>query len=398
MKVVVVDQNLVTALGHGVDPCWAGVLSGRPVFSGVTRFSTQAFAAHIAALVPGLDAARPDSLVMQMLVPLLSPLAGTLPDDTLVLLATTTGEVDLLQRELLQTQPTPNPSEEGISDLRGVRGGFFPARLGQEQSSPEVLLGRLQALLGITAPGRVISAACASSSAAVAHGAALIASGRREAVLIVACDAVTEFIYAGFASMMALDPDGARPFDRARKGLTVGEGAGYVLLMSEARAVREGRKPLGVVAGWGLSCDANHMTGPSRDGDGLAQAMIQALKIAERPAPWIGSLSAHGTGTSYNDSMEMKAFKRVFTDQPLPVYSVKGCMGHTMGLAGLAEMVLALKSLECQVIPPSANLGEVDPEADGWVSGVAATVSGMQAVLSTNSGFGGVNAALVLTL
>ncbi len=375
MKVVVVEQNLVTALGRGVDACWAGVLAGRPAFSAVDRFSTKAFSTHIAALVPGLDTGKSASLVMQMLEPMLAPLAGTLPAGTLVLLATTTGEVDLLQRELL-----------GSHSRKG------------EEPTPVVLLARIQAMLGITEPGRVISAACASSSAAVAQGASLIAAGRREAVLVVACDAVTEFIYAGFASMMALDPDGARPFDRARKGLTVGEGAGYALLMSEARAAREGRVRLGVVAGWGLSCDANHMTGPSRDGDGLAQAITQALNKAELPASQIGSLSAHGTGTSYNDSMEMKAFKRVFNERSLPVYSVKGCMGHTMGLAGLAEMILAIKSLDKQIIPPSSNLNEVDPEADGWVSGVAENPSGMTAVLSTNSGFGGVNAALVLTL
>lgn len=382
MKVVVVEQNLVTALGAGIEACWAGLLSGRPAFSEVSRFSTKAFNTHIAALVPGLDGDKVESLVMQMLQPLLSPLAGKLPEGTLVLLATTTGEVDLLQRSLL--------NEKSVQTCDGAGGG--------DESRLDVLLGKVQAILGISEPGQIISAACASSSAAVAQGASLISAGDRDSVIVVACDAVTEFVYAGFASLMALDPDGARPFDKGRKGLTVGEGAGFVWLMSEERARREGHTRQGVVAGWGLSCDANHMTGPSRDGDGLVRAMAQALKQAGLQAGDIGSVSAHGTGTPYNDAMEMKAFKQIFHDKPLPVYSVKGGMGHTMGLAGLAEMILALKSLAAQVVPPSSNLFDVDPEAAGWVSATPVKVPGMNAVLSTNSGFGGVNAALVLTL
>jgi 3-oxoacyl-[acyl-carrier-protein] synthase II len=94
--------------------------------------------------------------------------------------------------------------------------------------------------------------------------------------------------------------------------------------------------------------------------------------------------------------MELKAFQTVFSEKRVPVYSVKGSLGHTMGAAGLVEMMVALKSMEQQVVPPSANLHEVDPEAVGWVSKRAVKVDGMNAVLSTNSGFGGVNAALVL--
>ena len=423
MKVVVVEQDLVTALGVGVEACWAGLISGKPAFSEVTRFSTKAFAAHIAAFVPGLDEGKSESLVMQMLVPLLTPLAGKLPHGTLVLLATTTGEVDLLQRELLQSQcgainrmshdgapfatddtevvppkPVASDDTEVVPPNLGGSGSVPTSELGVDESRLNVLLARVQVLLGVTEPGRIISAACASSSAAVAHGASLIATGARDSVLVVACDAVTEFIYAGFASLMALDPDGARPFDKARKGLTVGEGAGFVWLMSEARARREARPRHGVVVGWGLSCDANHMTGPSRDGAGLARAITQALNQAGGRPDGVGSLSAHGTGTSYNDSMEMKAFKSVFSDRPLPVYSVKGCMGHTMGLAGLAEMIMALKSMEVQLVPPSSNLHEVDPEAEGWVSAMPHKTTDMNTVLSTNSGFGGVNAALVLSL
>ena len=371
MKAVVVEHDLVTAWGPGVELCWRGLLTGKSSFSQITRFSTKAFTTHIAAQVPGLDARAADSLVMQMLRPLLKPLAARLPRETLLILATTVGEVDLLERRML--------------------GGAVAF----EESRMDKLLGRIRGELGLAEPGCIISAACASSSSAVGYGAQLVASGAKDSVLVVACDAVTEFVFAGFSSLMALDPDGARPFDRTRKGLTVGEAAGYVLLMSEERARREKRRIAGEVAGWGMSCDANHMTGPARDGGGLVRASRQALKKAGVEPREVGSISAHGTGTVYNDSMEMKAFRQVF-GEAVPVYSLKGSIGHTMGAAGLVEMIMALKSLEAGVIPPCAHLSDVDPEALGWVSAGGAKAPEMRVVLSTNSGFGGVNAALVL--
>lgn len=371
MSVVVTQHDVLTACGAGVDACWQGVLAGQPRFSAVERFSTKAFTAHHAAQVPGLEAEAAESLAMQMVRPLLQPLAGRLPADTLVLLATTTGEVDLLERSVLRAD---GATEAGRLD---------------------VFLGRVLALLG-AADGRLISAACASASAAVAEGAALIEAGQRDAVLVVACDALTEFVFSGFSTLMALDPDGARPFDRARKGLTLGEAAGYVLLMSGERARREHLTVLGEVAGWGLTSDANHMTGSSRDGDGLARAITQALRQAALPAQAIGSIVAHGTGTVYNDAMEMQAFRRVLGEAPVPTYSLKGCLGHTLGAAGLLNMVMALTSLQRKVVPPSAHLQEADAAAAGWVTPVAVPVPGLGVVLSTNAGFGGINSALVL--
>jgi 3-oxoacyl-[acyl-carrier-protein] synthase II len=259
-----------------------------------------------------------------------------------------------------------------------------------------VLLSRVRETAGVTDPGIVVSAACASSTVALARAAGLVASGIRECVLVVAFDAVTEFIYSGFSSLMALDRGPARPFDKNRTGLSVGEAVAYALVMSGARAVRERRGIEGEIAGWGISCDANHMTGPSRDGVGQAAAIKQALARAFISPAEIGAMSAHGTGTVYNDSMEMKGFRSVFGDGPRPVYSVKGGIGHTMGAAGLVEALLAMRAMREGAIPPTVGLELVDPEAAGWVQREARTIGKGKIVLSTNSGFGGVNAALVM--
>jgi 3-oxoacyl-[acyl-carrier-protein] synthase II len=372
MKAVCVAADMVTAYGWGIGPCWRGLKEGRGATARIERFDTHGFHCPNAGMVRDLDPASADSLVLQMLKPLFARANPAFPADALVLLATTVGEVDLLERHI-------------------------SSRIGQpEDSRLDRLLHKVRALSGSREPGLVISAACASSTAAIAHAAALIREGTRDAVLVAACDSVTEFVFAGFSSLMALDPERARPFDRARSGLSVGEAAGYVLLMSEDRARREQRGVLGEVAGWGLSNDANHMTGPSRDGGGLAIAIRKALASAGVTADVVGSISAHGTGTVYNDSMELKAFRQVFGGRPRPVYGIKGGTGHTMGATGLVELIVALESLRERIVPPTVNLREADNEAAGWVSAATVAIEDAPIQLSVNSGFGGVNAALVV--
>ena len=179
--------------------------------------------------------------------------------------------------------------------------------------------------------------------------------------------------------------------------MSLGEAAGFILMMSEARAQNEKRTVIGEVAGWGLTSDASHMTAPSKDGNGLARAVIKAMHLAGISKEAVGCVSAHGTGTVYNDSMEMKAFKTIFNNHPIPIYSIKGGTGHTMGAAGLLETILAFQSLKTQTVPPTVNMNDIDDEAKGWVFNMPLHFEG-QYTVSTNSGFGGINCALVLKI
>lgn len=371
INAVVVYYDVVTSYGWGVDSCWRGILSGETAISRLSRFSTESFQTKNAAVVPDLVSSRHESLVMQMISPLVVKAIVNIPADAFLILATTVGEIDILEQYVLG-------SGLDAADSRLV-----------------CLLDKVKRLSGVNNSGMICSAACASSSSAIARAMAMIRQGERDCVLVAACDSVNEFVFAGFSSLMAFDEYMARPFDRNRKGLSLGEGAGLILLMSKERALLEKRPVLGEVAGWGLTGDANHMTGSSRDGKALALAVRRALKSAGVSSEMIGCVSAHGTGTVYNDSMEMKAFKEVFQKRKVPVYSVKGGTGHTMGMAGLLEAIIALESLKEGVIPPTVNTRGIDKEAQGWVSSQACSFdTGL--TLSTNSGFGGVNSALVL--
>ncbi len=370
-KAVVVACDIVTPYGWGIDSCWNGLLSKKTAIGRFDRFPTESFLAQNAAVVPGLTYGQDESIVMKMLKPLLQKNIASIPEDAFPVLATTAGEIDKLERHVLHE----------TTDA--------------ESSRPDKLLEKISLLCRLNSPGIVVSAACASSSIAVAQAAGMIISGETDCVMVVACDSVSEFVFAGFSSLMALDKDMAKPFDRDRNGLSLGEASGFLLLMSESRASRENRPVIGEIAGWGLTNDANHMTGPSRDGNGLAMAIRKALKSANVSKKDIGCLSAHGTGTIYNDSMEMKALRTVFGNHKVPVYSIKGGTGHTLGAAGLLEIVIAFQSLNKKIVPPTVNLCNTDNDASGWVSSEPLTLNG-SVTISTNSGFGGVNCAVVL--
>ncbi len=368
MKAVVTDFDMITPYGPGTEACWRGLLSGRTALGPVERFDTSAFTSKVGGTVDGIRDG--EAVVFQLLEKLFSGRESPVPANAPVLLATTTGEVDLIERAVLA----------GRDDWRA--------------GALANLLEKTCRLLQSPCGGRVVSSACTSSTAALAEAASMIRAGEADCVCVVGCDALTEFVFAGFSSLMALDAGGSHPFDADRMGLAVGEAAGYAILMSEERALREGRPNLGEIAGWGLSNDANHMTGPSRDGEGLARAISLALELANVEEGQISFISAHGTGTVYNDAMEMRAFKRIFP-KPRPTASVKGGIGHSMGAAGLVEALLALKSLSAGTVPPTVGLCNPDEAAAGWVSDQAIAIEGEYA-LSTNSGFGGVNAALIL--
>jgi len=365
---------MLTPFGAGADLCFESIMAGQSAISTVNRFITAEFTSGIAATIKDLRYHGDTSLVMQMFERLFAASRPVIPADSALLLATTKGEIDLLEKSLLGK-------------------GGDPA-----DSCLDRLLTKVASLSGATGPAVLVSAACTSSSAAVARAAAMIKGGKADSVLVVACDSVTEFIYSGFSSLMALDTVPARPFDAARKGLSLGEAAVFSLLMSEGRAKREGRKILCRIAGWGMGDDANHMTGPSRQSEGLVSAIQRALSSAAVSPGDIDLISAHGTGTSYNDEMEMRAFRALFSATTPPVYSVKGAVGHTMGSAGLLETIIAMKSLQVATVPPTVNLQCPDDDARGWVSSEPVFLQRAKRALVTNSGFSGVNTALVLNL
>jgi 3-oxoacyl-[acyl-carrier-protein] synthase II len=255
---------------------------------------------------------------------------------------------------------------------------------------------RLARAYGCRGPVATAQLACASGTHAVALAADWVAAGRADVVLAGGTDLLCRFVVAGFNALRATAP-AARPFDRARQGLVLGEGAAIVVVESAAHAARRGGRVRARVLGSGAAADAVHMTAPDRAGGGAARAIDGALADAGVAPAGVGFVSAHGTGTRFNDAMEAAALARVFGHRGVPVNSIKGAIGHALGAAGAFEVVACVATLATGVIPPTAGLVDPDPEcaALDLVHGAPRRVPVTVAV-SSSSGFAGANAALVL--
>ncbi|MFH0753418.1 MAG: beta-ketoacyl synthase N-terminal-like domain-containing protein [Candidatus Omnitrophota bacterium] len=363
--------DMITAFGQGVGPTWEALLGQRTAITAATRIGGANFEVVPVAQSSLIDAQSSDTVVGQMCQMLLGSFGkGAWPSATEFFLSSTVGEIEILQRAVAAGG---DASGSGLSHLC--------SKLERRLGFPD---GR----------GTVVSAACASGTVAMALASQRIRLGLSRSALIVGCDGINEFVLAGFNSLMAMDKQRARPFDKGRSGLSLGDGAAGMVLMDMDYARDNGIPFLAEVAGWGMSDDANHITGPARDGSGLASAIEEALKKAGISARDVGFVSAHGTGTLYNDAMEMQAFKKVFS-VPVPVYGIKGGIGHTLGAAGLIEAGVAQYALRQSLIPPTVGLTEPDPEAVGWVS-VQERAIIQEHALCVNAGFGGINAAICL--
>jgi 3-oxoacyl-[acyl-carrier-protein] synthase II len=368
MRIAITQSDLATAYGWGLDPLWDGLLSGQTAIRPTQRFAERGFVSDQAAIIPDLRAEPGESTVWAALKRLLAPLAGKLHPSTPVILATTVGEIEYLERSILEENPAL-----------------------AEKSSPQILLQRLKQLLGLRGVGTVLSSACASSTAAITRAAAMVRHGEAKSVLVVAGDSVSEFVYSGFSSLLSLCPTPARPFDSERCGLTLGEAVAWAL-------VEEGESEDSIsILGWGNTTDAVHMTAPDRNAGGLSRAIAKSLRMASTNANQIGLIAAHGTGTLYSDTMEMVAF-RAAVATPRPVFSIKGGIGHTLAAAGLVQLLVAGRALARKTAPPTVGLSSPGDDASGWASNRAAKLENSPLALSTNSGFGGVNTAIVLAL
>lgn len=236
----------------------------------------------------------------------------------------------------------------------------------------------------------IVSNACISGMLAILTGMRLIQSGQYDHAVVTGADVISKFILSGFQSFQAVSQQACRPFDAARDGINLGEGAGTVILTSQKKY------SYGVKASGGsVSNDANHISGPSRTGEELYLAIRKALLAAGISAEEIGFISAHGTATIYNDEMEAKAIG-LANMQAIPVNSLKGYYGHTLGAAGLIESIISIQSLQKKLLIPTRGFQNAGVSVPVNVCSSLQTLT-TNHFLKTASGFGGCNAAMVFS-
>jgi 3-oxoacyl-(acyl-carrier-protein) synthase len=256
---------------------------------------------------------------------------------------------------------------------------------------------RIADKLGIKDYVTTISTACSSSANAILVGSRLIENRILDRVLVGGVDALTLFTINGFNSLMILDRTGCKPFDDERNGLTLGEGAGYLMIESEPTIRSEGKTPLCELTGYGNACDAFHQTASSPEGDGAFLSMQKALIKAGITPKMIDYINAHGTGTKNNDLSEGKAIRRLCNESIPPFSSTKPFTGHTLGAAGAIEAIFCVMAIKNQWIFPNLNFRQ--QMRDLGFSPVTNFKNNIPVrnVMSNSFGFGGNNTSLIFS-
>jgi 3-oxoacyl-[acyl-carrier-protein] synthase-1 len=251
--------------------------------------------------------------------------------------------------------------------------------------------------LGIKTFISTISTACSSSANAIMMGSRLISAGMLDRVIVGGADVLTSFTLNGFNSLMILDRTGCKPFDEERNGLTLGEGAGFLVLESEDIVVKELKKALCEVRGFGNACDAYHQTASSPDGKGAYLSMGKALEKASLSAAEIDYINVHGTGTKNNDLSEGIAIERIFGNTIPPFSSTKGLTGHTLGAAGALEAIFSVMAIRHKSIWSSAGFRNKMSELNMVPEKEIRRNTRVRNVLSNSFGFGGNNTSLIFS-
>lgn len=317
--------------------------------------------------------------------------------------------------------------EDGAADLESCRPGRIGVSMGTTSGEPEFVElyndarkdERLDEIPGdrllrypchviathvaiefqLQGPCLMIPTACAAGNYAIGYAADLIRGGRADLMLAGGADSFSRIVYMGFSRVGAIAPERCQPFDKNRKGMVPGEGAAVLLLEPLEAATARGAKIYAEVLGYGLSCDAHHMTAPLPDGDGAVRAMAMALDESDIRTDDVDYVSAHGTGTRSNDKMEAAALTTLFGGRArtLPMSSIKSMLGHTMGAASAIEAASCALALDSGVVPPTINYEEADPECEVDCVPGEGRRTNPRFVLNNAFAFGGNNASLCLT-
>lgn len=395
-RVVVTGIGVVTSIGVGVDAFWKAILAGECGIGKVESFDTARYAVHIGGEVKNFDPRGfverlpPNSIARaSQLAIAASRLAlrdagldpsGLDPLTTGVSMGTTSGEPNMI--EIFDDM-----------EMAGTREAI--GREFIEQYPCHVIAAHVASEFGFAGPNLVIPTACAAGNYALAHASDNIRHGEAEVMLAGGSDAFSRITYTGFARLGAIAPERCQPFDKNRKGMVPGEGAAILVLEGRDRAIARGAKIYAELVGYGLTCDANHMTAPQ--GDGAARAMKLAMADAGVQPEAIGYISAHGTGTAVNDRVETAAVKQAFGQAAytVPMSSIKSMLGHTMGAASAIEAAACTLAVRDDMLPPTIHHETTDPECDLDYVPNTARRSTVELAMNNAYAFGGNNASVI---
>ncbi len=411
-RVAVTGIGVVAPGGVGVPAVWGLLTAGRTATRRITFFDPSPFRSRIAAECDfdpyqhGLDAAQVERMDRYVQFALVAA-AEAVQDAQLdleaenpwrvgVSMGTAVGATTQLENEYVEVS-----SAGAVWEVDHRRASPFLYRA----LSPSTLASEVAALVGARGPVQTVSTGCTSGLDAVGYAFQLIEDGKADVYVAGASDSpISPITVACFDAIKATsarndDPAHAsRPFDASRDGFVLGEGAAVLVLEELDHARRRGARVYCEIGGFATFGNAYHMTGLTREGVEMAEAITQALAQARLAPQEIDYVNAHGSGTKQNDRHETAAFKRALGEHAyaVPVSSIKSMIGHSLGAIGAIELAACVLALDRGVVPPTANLETPDPECDLDYVPRTAREQRLDAVLSVGSGFGGFQSAVVL--
>jgi len=398
--VVVTGLGMVTSIGTGRDEFWNSLLAGRCGFGPVRSFDTSRYPVHVGGEIADFN---PHNFVFNLdagLIGRSSQLAIAaarlaLADGTLTVSNTNRDRFSVC---LGTTSGEPHFIEHFDDDY--VKGNLLQVGNGFLHGYPcHVIATNVATEFDLSGEVVMIPTACAAGNYAIAHACDLLHADKTDFVLAGGADSFSRITYTGFARLGAIAPELCQPFDRERKGMIPAEGAAILLLERKEQALSRGANIYCEIAGYGLTCDAHHMTAAHPEGKGAARAMKIALQESNIAPQEVDYISAHGTGTVTNDRLETIAVKRAFGDHAykIPMSSIKSMLGHTMGAASAIQAVVCALAIAESKIPPTMHLYNRDPECDlDYVPNVARQCQ-VKVAMNNAYAFGGNNSSLVLT-
>lgn len=396
-RVVITGLGVISSIGIGKDAFWESLLLGKSGISPVTAFDTTN---HFTRNGGEVKDFKPEEFIPQEKIQTLSRSSqmavaasklaledahllnnSSLNMDIATCIGTNIGSIQAVERvnEIIVNEKR---SDIETNLLRQIPTESTPAAIARQ--------------FNLCGTNMMFSTACSAGNYAIGYGFDLISLGRAQVVLAGGADAFSKVAFTGFNQFSAVAPDKCRPFDKNRKGMMVAEGAGMVVIETLESALSRDAGIYAEVLGYGLSCDAHHMTASSTEG--IAVCMKKAMQETGVKLEQVDYISAHGTGTLTNDKNESAAIRKIFGDnyKKIPASSIKSMLGHTMGAASAIEAIACALAVKNDMIPPTINYETSDPECDIDCVPNKSRKHIVTIALNNSYAFGGNNACLVM--
>jgi 3-oxoacyl-[acyl-carrier-protein] synthase II len=396
-RVVITGLGVVSSLGIGWQPFWKNLIAGKSGISRVTSFDTSVYDRHYGGEVKDFHA---EEFIPKRKLGQLGRASQMAITASLCALKDAGVEESGLSHKKTGVCIGTTMGEPQVMEMLSEK--YFPQGKGKKTNSISIISypassisNNIAYYFNLNGPNLIFSNACAAGNYAILHAFQILKAGKANCILAGGADAFSRIAFTGFSRLLTMAPEKCQPFDRNRKGMLVGEGAGIVVMETLEEAQKRKAPIYAEVLGGGIACDAHHMTDPSIEG--ISKAIQKSLVNSNVAIDEVDYINAHGTGTRGNDKAESLALNKVFgkTLQNIALSSIKSMLGHTMGAASAIETIACCLAIKDSIIPPTINFENRDPECHVNCTPNKSIKRNIRIALNNSQAFGGNDACLI---